>query len=330
MIIGRQKAKPATASQSESRASEKEIPKTMSMSISLPSLSRLSSLGVAMALHSPHKYKHNRSKSMPSSPKGHPSLTDTLVGEVERLEESCSSSSSFGADWFGQALDVAINCYSNFSNMQIDMEDIRKQHTSVHVAIRGLGRDPTPSAHALERACSTLAIWPSKNKDTHSQLEKCMSILRRMAEKLNVEDKAGVAEAVININHAKAITVMIFSAFVTALSFKTSHLRMPCLPLPTHFTCLQQKLRQSFDIRKRSSSTSRFLYELEAADIALGDLNNLLNSKSKWLLPINLSPSTVALNDLEIALPLLENKIDQLFKFLISARIAVLNTLSSH
>ncbi|GLJ24631.1 hypothetical protein SUGI_0471050 [Cryptomeria japonica] len=296
---------------------------------------------------------------MPSSPKGHPSLTDTLVGEVESLEESCSSSSSFGADWFGPALEVVINCYSNLSNMQIDMEgvgskwinahlddilhlleasnllrdtitEIRKQHTSVQVAIRGLGRDQTCSAHAHERARSTLAMWLSKKKDTHTQLEKCMSILRRMAEKLNVEDKAGVAEAVININYAKAITVMIFSAFVTALSFKTSHMRMPSLPLPTHFTRLQQKLKQSFDIRKRSSSASRFLHELEAADISLGDLNNLLISKSKLQLPINLSPSTLALNDLETALPLLEHKIDQLFKYLISVRVAVLNTLSCH
>ncbi|GLJ24632.1 hypothetical protein SUGI_0471070 [Cryptomeria japonica] len=360
MLIGRQKAKAATASQSEAKSSEQEIPNTMSMSISLPSLSRLSSLGVAMALQSPHKYKHNRSRSMPSSPKGHPSLTDTLVGEVERLEESCSSSSSFGADWFGLALEVAINCYSNLSNMQIDMEgvgskwinahlddilhlleacnllrdtitEIRKQHTSVQVAIRGLGRDHTPSAHALERARTTLAICLCKKKDTQTQLEKCMSTLRRMAEKLNVEDKAGLAQATININHAKAITVMIFSALVTALSFKTSHRRMPSLPLPVHFTCLQHKLREAFEMRKRSSSSStRSLRELEAADIALGNLNNLLNSKSKLQLPLHFSPSTLALNDLETALPQLENKINQLFKFLISARVAILNTLSSH
>ncbi|GLJ24634.1 hypothetical protein SUGI_0471090 [Cryptomeria japonica] len=329
----------------------------MSLSIAIPSLSRLSSLGVAMALHSPRKYKRNQSKSVPSSPKGHLSLTDTLVGEVERLEESCSSSSSFGADWFGQALQMAINCYSDLSNMEIDMEgvgskwinahlddilhlleacnlltdsitEIRKQHTNVQVAIRGLGRDQTPSAHALERARTTLAIWLSK-KDTHTQLEKCMSILRRMAEKLNVEDKAGVAQAAININHAKAITVMVFSALVTALSFKTSHIRMPSLSLPTHFTCLQQKVKQAFELRKRSSSTSRFLQELEAADIALGDLNNVHNPKSKLQLPFNLSPSTLALHDLETALPLLEHKINQLFKCFISARVALLNTLSS-
>ncbi|XP_057858666.2 protein BPS1, chloroplastic-like [Cryptomeria japonica] len=312
-----------------------------------------------MALHSPHKYKHNRSKSIPSSPKGHQSLTGTLVVEVERLEESCSFSSSIGADWFGQALEVAINCYSNLSNMQIDMEgvgskwinahlddilhlletcnllrdsitEIRKQHTSVQVAIRGLGRDLTPSAHTLERALTAFAIWLSKKKDTHTQLENCMSTLRRMAEKLKIEDKAGLAQAAININHAKAITVMIFSALVTALSFKTSHMRMASLPLPAHFTCLQHKLREALKTRKRSSSSSsRSLRELQAADIALGDLNNLLNSRSKLQLPLHLSPSTLALNDLETALPQLEHTINQLFNSLISARFAVLNNLSS-
>ncbi|GLJ24638.1 hypothetical protein SUGI_0471130 [Cryptomeria japonica] len=69
----------------------------------------------------------------------------------------------------------------------------------------------TPSAYALERARTTLAIWLIKKKDTQSQLEKCMSILRRMAEKLNVENKAGVAQAAININHAKAITILVCS-----------------------------------------------------------------------------------------------------------------------
>ncbi|GLJ24635.1 hypothetical protein SUGI_0471100 [Cryptomeria japonica] len=331
----------------------------MSMSIALPSFSRLSSLGSAMGLHSPLKYKHSRSNSMPSRLQGHPILADALVSEVERLEESCSSSLSFGSDWFGKALQMVVNCYSNLSNVQIDMEgvvskwmnahlddilhlleacnllrdiitEIRKQHTSVQAAIRGLGPALTRSAHADERVRASLAIWLSKKKDTHTQLEKCMSILRRMAEKLNVEDKAGLAQAAIDINHAKAITVMIFSALVNALSFKTSHMRIPSLPLPAHFTSLQHKLKEAFEMRKRSSSLlSTSVHELEAADIALGNLNNLLNSKSKLQLQLHLSPSTLALNDLETALPLLENKINQLFKFLISARVALLNILSS-
>ncbi|GLJ24643.1 hypothetical protein SUGI_0471220 [Cryptomeria japonica] len=353
MLIARHKANTEAAAASTLKET---IHNRMSMSITVPSLSRLSSLGAAMALHSPRKHHHNRSKSMPSrlQLQGHPIRTD----EVERLEESCSSSSCFGRDWLGRALEMLLNCYSDLSNTKMDMgskwmnahlddilhllevfnllsdsiSEIKKQHACVQVAIRGLGPALTPSAYALERTRTTLAIWLSKKKDTQSQLEKCMSILRRMAEKLNVENKAGVAQAVININHAKPITILVCYTFVTGLSFKTSHMRMPSLPLPARLTSLQQKLKEAFEMRKRSpssSSSSRSLHELEAADIALGNLNNLLNSKSKLQLLLHISPSTLALNGLETALPLLEHKINELFKFLISARVEILNTLSS-
>ncbi|XP_057858668.2 protein BPS1, chloroplastic-like [Cryptomeria japonica] len=233
--------------------------------------------------------------------------------------------------WMNGHLDDILHLLEVCNILRDSIAEIRKQHTCVQVAIRGLGPAFTPSAHALERARIVLGTWLRKKNDTHTQLEKCMSILRRMAEKINVEDKAGVAEDAININHAKAITIMVCSTLVTALSFKTSHMRMPTLPLPTHLTSLQHKLKLAFEMRKRSlsSSSSRSLHELEAADIALGDLNNLLNSKSKLQFPLRLAPSTLAIHELETALPLVEHKIDRLFKFLFSARVELLNTLSS-
>ncbi|XP_057858637.2 protein BPS1, chloroplastic-like [Cryptomeria japonica] len=308
-----------------------------------------------MALHFPHKNRHNRSKSMPSRLQGDPILTDALISEVERLEDCCSSSSCFGGDWLAQALEVAMKCCSNLSDMKIHMEskwmnahlddilhlleacnvlrdtiaDIRKQNACIQIAIRGLGPALTPSVHVLQRAHTSIASWLKKKNDTNSQLEKCMSNLRRMAEKLNREDRAGVEGAVMNMIHAKAIIIMVCSAFVAALSFKTSHMRMPSLPLPTHFSRLHDKLREAVEMRKRSSS-SRLLNELEGADIALGNLNNHLNSNSKLHLPLHLSPATVALHQLETTLPQFEHKINQLFRFLISTRVALLNSLSSH
>ncbi|GLJ24629.1 hypothetical protein SUGI_0471000 [Cryptomeria japonica] len=325
----------------------------MNMSISVPSLSRLCSFGVTMALTS---RRHSRSKSMPTRLQGHPILTDALVGLVERLED-CSTSSCFGADWLSQALQEVVNCYSNLANIDIDMQgmssewmnghlddilhllevcnllreaiaEIRNHCRCVHVAIRCLGCAIAPSAHSLQRAQSSLASWPRKDKQIESQLEKCMSILRRLSEKVNVEDKAGVEGPAIDFNQAKAITIFFCSALVTTLSFKTSHIRIPFPPLPAHFTCLQNKLKEAFEIRKRSSS-SRLLHELEAADIALRNLNNLLDSKSKLQLPFDISSTIVVLNDLETALPLLEHKIYQLFKFLITSRVTLLNIISS-
>ncbi|XP_057858639.2 protein BPS1, chloroplastic-like [Cryptomeria japonica] len=307
-----------------------------------------------MALQSPHKYRHNRSKSMPSRLQCDPILTDALISEVDRLENCCSSSSCFGGDWLAQAVEVVLNCCANLSDIKIHMEskwmnahlddilhllevcnllrdtiaEIRKRQACVQIAIRGLGPNLAPSVHALHRARTSIASWLKKKNDTNSQLEKCMSNLRRMAEKLNREDRAGVEGAAINMNHAKAIIIMICFALVAALSFKTSHMRMPSLPLPTHFSRLHDKLREEVEMRKRSSS-SRLLDGLEGADIALGNLNNLLNSNSKLHHPRHLSPITVALHELETTLPLFEHKINQLFKFLISSRVALLNTFSS-
>ncbi|KAH9296782.1 hypothetical protein KI387_028464, partial [Taxus chinensis] len=47
-----------------------------------------------------------------------------IVGEVQRLEQQaeCSSSSCFGADWLGQALQVVVNANSNLSQIDIDSE----------------------------------------------------------------------------------------------------------------------------------------------------------------------------------------------------------------
>ncbi|KAH9307935.1 hypothetical protein KI387_035846 [Taxus chinensis] len=334
----------------------------MSMSIAVPSMSLLSSL---VNLHSPRKHKHKRSRSMPSRLQGCPILTsfqNQLAGEVKRLEQQaeCSSSSCFGADWLGQALQVVVNANSNLSQIDIDTEgmgckwmnqhlddmvhllevcnllrdsisEITKQHMCVQVAIRGLGINP--NAHALERARNSLACWLGK-KEIQSRLEKCMSILRRMADKLNLEEKAGAgleAPAIaIDINHTKAITILVCYALVTALSFKTPRLKIQALPLPRSFTSLQDKLKEAFGLKRRSSSSSsRFLHELEEVDIALGNLNNVLNSNSKLLIPLQLSPTTMALHDLEMALPSFEHKINQLFKLLITSRVALLNTISS-
>ncbi|KAH9323422.1 hypothetical protein KI387_018061, partial [Taxus chinensis] len=97
---------------------------TMSMSIAVPSMSLLSSL---VNLHSPRKHKHKRSKSMPSRLQECPILTsfqDHLAGEVQRLEQQveCSSSSCFGVDGLGQALQVVVNANSNLSQIDIDSE----------------------------------------------------------------------------------------------------------------------------------------------------------------------------------------------------------------
>ncbi|GLJ24648.1 hypothetical protein SUGI_0471280 [Cryptomeria japonica] len=349
MLIARQ------GGQASSSLIKGAIHNRMNMSNPMPAISRLSSLGMTMALHSPHKYRHNRSKSMPSRLHGDLFLTDALISEVDRLEDCCSSSSCFGGDWIAQAVDVVLNCCANLSDIKIHMEskwmnahlddilhllevcnllrdaitEIRKQHACVQIATRGLGSALTPSVHALQRARTSLASWLKKKNDTNSQLEKCMSNLRRMAEELNREDRAGVEGNAINVNHSKAIIIMVCSALVGVLSFKTSHMRMPSLPLPIHFSRLQDKLREAVEMRRRSSS-SRLLHELEAADIALGKLNNLLNFNSKLELHLHILPATVALHELETALPLFEHKINQLFKFLISTRVALLNTLSSH
>ncbi|KAH9314372.1 hypothetical protein KI387_022999, partial [Taxus chinensis] len=93
-----------------------------------------------------------------------------------------------------------------------------------------------------------------------SRLEKCMSILRRMADKLNLEEKARAgleAPAIaIDINHTKAITILVCSALVTVVSFKTPRLKIQALPLPRSFTSLQDKLKEAFRLKRRSSSSS--------------------------------------------------------------------------
>ncbi|KAH9290870.1 hypothetical protein KI387_034987, partial [Taxus chinensis] len=131
--------------------------------------------------------------------------------------------------------------------------------------------------------------------------------------------------------HTMAITILVCSALVTAVSFKTPRLKIQALPLPRSFTSLHDKLKEAFGLKRRSSSSSsRFLHELEELDIALGKLNNVLNSNSKLLIPLQLSPTNMALHDLEMALPSFEHKINQLFKLLITSRVALLNTIYSH
>ncbi|KAH9292401.1 hypothetical protein KI387_042413 [Taxus chinensis] len=210
---------------------------------------------------------------------------DFVRCEVKRLEQQaeCSSSSCFGADWLGQALQVVVNANSNLSQIDIDTKgmgckwmsqhlddmvhllevcnllrdsilEIRKQHMCVQVAIHGLGINP--NAHALQRERISLSCWLG-NKETQSRLEKCMSILRQMENKLNLEEKSRArleAPAIaIDINHTKAITILVFSTLITVVSFKTPRLKIQALPLPRSFTSLQDKLKEAFGLKRRSS-----------------------------------------------------------------------------
>ena len=337
-----------------------------------------------------------------------------LVAHLDVLQQQHQPSScTFTADWLGKALEVVLFIYSNVEDLQRmkndigekwlsqHMEDvinlldvcnvlierisqIKKYNMSVQIALRGLlhglqienvtGHPQVVKSRSSLASCMDALRKKKDMMDVESNMDKCMSTLRRMAGRLQATSTSMAAGAGnhhichIPINNAMGITIFACTALVAALSFNTPRRssiptaacfndkarknKISPLPLTAdpliNVTCvvntMQNKIKEVVDMQKRkrsSSSSSLLFHELDRVDITVGNISNLLDSYfmtktcksscSKQLqdqLKASIEALSTSTTELESALTCIEHKISELFKLLISSRVAHLNTLS--
>jgi len=198
-----------------------------------------------------------------------------------------------------------------------------------------------------------------KKKDMESKLAKCMSTLNRMADSLH--QTTTTATSISGSGVEEAITVFACTALVAALSINApcrsfikgaGFLKMknrtspsplpPLMDINSMKDRMQHKIKEGMEMqRKRSSSFKFLLHELNRVDITVGNLNNVLDkyiknktSKSSSNMQDEVVDSIHSVNmsttELERALTHIDQRINDLFRFLISSRVALLNNLSTH
>ena len=270
--------------------------------------------------------------------------------------------------WLSQHMEDLVNLLDVCNVLRECMSEIKKHNTSVQIALHGLLHAHAQMNNQVVKAKDSLDKCMDelrKNKDMESRLAKCMSTLKRMADSLHTTtaiaasmDGSGVEEA---IKEAKAITIFVCTALVASLSFNTpcrsfmpgagflktkksiSPTSLPSLmDINSMTNMMQQKLKDAMEMqRKSSSSLFRFLlHELNNVDITIGNLNNLLEryimnrtSKSSSNMQDELMDSIhvvyMSTIEFESALTHIDQRMNEIFKFMISSRVALLNNISA-
>eukprot|EP01018_Ginkgo_biloba_P023955 Gb_18313 [translate_table: standard] len=264
------------------------------------------------------------------------------------LDENCK--------WVNEHLDDTVKLLDACNVLRESISDIKQYEASVQLAIHCLEGKGNFSAGQLVRARNGLGnILEAMKKESHyisgaqvqqrHKLEKCSSMLRRMAEKLgtptvaNSSTKGNFLDAIYG---SKAATVFVCGALVAALSFKSKR----SLPMPhvgqyvwsSSLLNLHHKVKEEVD-RRRTKGARALLQELDQVDSEVRSLYDLANRfitcKSIPLNEVqalelkqsvqNLKKCTV---HLEEGMGVFEKQVNEMFRVLITSRMALLDILS--
>jgi hypothetical protein len=226
-----------------------------------------------------------------------------------------------GEKWLSQHMEDVINLLDVCNVLIERISQIKKYNMSVQIALRvllhGLQIENVTVHPQVVKSRSLLASCMDalrKKKDmmeVESNMDKCMSTLRRMASRLQATSTSMATVTGnhhichIPINNAMGITIFAFTTLVVALSFNTLRrssipttacfndkakknkiIRLPLMADPLiNITCvvntMQHKIKEVVNMQKRkrsSSSSSLLFHELDRVDITVGNISNLLGN----------------------------------------------------
>eukprot|EP00249_Psilotum_nudum_P020245 c27617_g2_i1 orf=1050-2123(-) len=253
--------------------------------------------------------------------------------------------------WLAEYLDDSIKLLDICIVLTDTINDIKNYHTFVELAVHSLEKGVLGEAQ-LRRAKNAMAKCTEalKRKDEEfnpqgqkrSKLETCSSILRRMGEKLNVED-ASKGNFFSAMYAAQITTIFICGVLTAALCFKP---RRPFssisvtgqTPWVSSLSSLQQTVKEKVD-KKKAKGSSALLEELDKADLTVRSLQELVEK----ILVLKVFPlveeqakeirQTVerlrtCADEMETGLAPLEQQIGELYRLLIASRVVLLNIYS--
>eukprot|EP00249_Psilotum_nudum_P020244 c27617_g1_i1 orf=69-1145(-) len=253
--------------------------------------------------------------------------------------------------WLDEYLDDSIKLLDVCIVLRDTIADIKSYHAFVQLAVHSLEKCTVGEAQ-LRRAKNAMAKCTEalKRKDEEfspqgqkrSKLETCSSILRRMGEKLSVEDalKGNFFSA---IYAAQITTIFICGALTAALCFKP---RRPFSsmnvtgqsPWVISLSTLQQRVKEKVD-KKKAKGSSALLEELDKADLSVRNLQELverilvaktfpLNEDKADKIGQAVESLRACADEMNDGLIPLEQQISELFRLLIASRMVLLDIYS--
>lgn len=253
--------------------------------------------------------------------------------------------------WLDEYLDDSVKLLDICRTLRDAITEIKNYNIRVELALHTLDKGTMGDAQ-LKRAKNALnnCMEALKRKDDEvnhlgqrrSKLENCSSMLRRMGEKLNMED-ASKGNFFMVIYAAQVSTIFICGVLTSALSFKprravTSIFVGGQSAWSFSVTSLQQRVKEQIE-KKKSKAANALLEELDKTDVAVHILHDkvekLLQAKSFPLREdqiLDMKGAVRSLKDcsaeLHQGLAPLEVHVADVFKVLIASRVALLDIYS--
>ncbi|KAJ7295410.1 hypothetical protein O6H91_21G008900 [Diphasiastrum complanatum] len=254
--------------------------------------------------------------------------------------------------WVNDYLDDSAKLLDVCNVLKEGIADVEQYHMQVQLALRSVDSRDIVSEAQCQRARHALyeCMEAMRRKDDQGQqrskLESCSSTLRRMGEKLTspsplITDRGKAFLSA--IYGAKVTTIFICGMFALSLSFKPRR-SLPSLHVPSHFLwsapllSLQQKVKEEMD-RGKAKGWIAHLQELSSVDASVRQLHEFLdNILVEKLIPLSKDHSDelrqlvdslrAQSEELEKGLAPLEQQVNELFRMLVTSRVALLDVLS--
>lgn len=266
---------------------------------------------------------------LPMPEKDEKSINDYLDDSVKLLDVCNALKESFGdVERYQMLVQLALHCFDNKDS--INEKNLIRAKDHLHDCIE-----------AIKKKDEEL----DKQGQQRSKLENCSSMLRRMGEKLTSPvslDGSKAGPLLTAMYGAKAATIFICGVVAAALLVK------PRRPLPSlHLTSsypswassilrLQSKVKEEIDKKKAGASSSALLHELDCVHSEVKKLyivlDKMTSSASKREKMDEVRQSVGQLQRyaeaLQKGMTPLENQIKELYRMLVSSRVALLGVFT--
>ncbi|KAH7306810.1 hypothetical protein KP509_22G032100 [Ceratopteris richardii] len=250
--------------------------------------------------------------------------------------------------WTNSFLDNSVKLLDTCVILKEAVAEIKSYCGHLKVALRALEKEPTGEVQ-LKRCMKALnkCMDALKRRDDavnylghrRTKLENCSSMLRRMGERLNMED-ASNGNSCSAIYTAQIITIFVYGLLSSALSLKPRR-SLSSISVDGHSSwCfslinLQQSVKEQIERKKRRGSNA-VLEELDMADIAVRKFHDLIqeishgkSSSEKGIQVLKVTEGSKALQalfmDLQQGIPALESHLENTYRNLLRSRMAFLD-----
>ncbi|KAH7306822.1 hypothetical protein KP509_22G032500 [Ceratopteris richardii] len=244
--------------------------------------------------------------------------------------------------------DTSIKLLDTCVILKAAVAEIESYYGHLKVALRALEKEPSGEVQ-LKRCMKALnkCMDALKRRDDavnhlghhRTKLENCSSMLRRMGERLNMED-ASNGNSWMAIYSAQIITIFVYGLLSSALSLKPRR-SLSSISVDAHsswsfsLTNLQQRVKEHIE-KKKSRGSTAFLKELDMADIPVRKFYDLIqeilqgnSASAKGITVLKVKEGSKALQallmDLQQGLPALQSHLENTYRNLLRSRMAFLD-----